>query len=101
MLFATQQHFFPTATSVLEDPAFVGDEPEFYGGQKVNELFAEISTTVDPDWQWLPFMEFAYTNFNETFGAAVAAHGDLGAGLDAWQAALVDYATQQGFTVNE
>jgi multiple sugar transport system substrate-binding protein len=46
-------------------------------------------------------MEFAYTNFNETFGAEVAAHGDLGAGLDAWQAALVDYATQQGFTVNE
>lgn len=101
LLFATQQHFFPTAYSVLEDPAFVGDEPAFYGGQKVNELFAEISTTVDPDWQWLPFMEFAYTNFNETFGAAVAAHGDLGAGLDAWQEALVAYATQQGFTVNQ
>jgi multiple sugar transport system substrate-binding protein len=101
LLFATKQHFFPTANSVLEDPAFIGDEPEFYGGQKVNELFAQISTTVDPDWQWLPFMEFAYTNFNETFGAQVAAHGDLGAGLDAWQAALVDYATQQGFTVNE
>ena len=101
LLFATKQHFFPTANSVLEDPAFVGDEPEFYGGQKVNELFAQISTTVDPDWQWLPFMEFAYTNFNETFGAQVASHGDLGAGLDEWQAALVDYATQQGFTVNE
>lgn len=101
LLFATQQHFFPTANSVLEDPAFAGAEPEFYGGQKVNELFAEISTTVDPDWQWLPFMEFAYTNFNETFGAQVAAHGDLGAGLDAWQDALVAYAEQQGFTVNE
>ena len=45
-------------------------------------------------------MEFAYTSFNETFGAAVAAKGDLAAGLDAWQDALVDYATQQGFTVN-
>ncbi|MEO7720409.1 MAG: hypothetical protein ABIS08_00670 [Pseudolysinimonas sp.] len=100
LLFATQQHFFPTANSVLEDPKFVGDKPDFYGGQKVNELFAGISKTVDPDWQWLPFMEFAYTNFNETFGAAVAAHGDLGAGLDAWQAALVDYGTKQGFTVN-
>ena len=96
LLFATQQYFFPTANSVLEDPAFVDQEPEFYGGQKVNELFAEISTTVDTDWQWLPFMEFAYTNFNETFGAAVAAKGDLAAGLDAWQDALVDVRNPAG-----
>ena len=101
LLFATQQHFFPTAVSVLKDPKFVDDKPDFYGGQKVNELFAGISDTVDPDWQWLPFMEFAYSSFNETFGAAVEAHGDLSAGLDDWQKALVDYAKQQGFTVKE
>lgn len=101
LLFATKQNFFPVANSVLEDPAFAAQEPEFYGGQRVNELFAEISNTVDTDWEWLPFMEFAYTSFNETFGVAVAAKGDLSAGLDAWQTALVDYATQQGFTVNE
>jgi multiple sugar transport system substrate-binding protein len=100
LLFATQQHFFPTAISVLEDPAFAGDQPEFYGGQKVNELFADISATVDTDWEWLPYMEYAYTTFNETFGAAVAAKGDLSAGLDAWQATLVEYGTQQGFAVN-
>jgi multiple sugar transport system substrate-binding protein len=101
LLFATKQHFFPTAVSVLKDPKFVDDKPDFYGGQKVNELFAGISDTVDPDWQWLPFMEFAYSSFNETFGAAVEAHGDLSAGLDSWQQALVDYAKQQGFTVKE
>jgi multiple sugar transport system substrate-binding protein len=100
LLFATQQNFFPVANSVLEDPVFAAQEPEFYGGQRVNELFAEISNTVDTEWEWLPFMEFAYTNFNETFGAAVAAKGDLSAGLDAWQDALVAYAEQQGFTVN-
>ncbi len=100
LLFTSKQHFFPTLNSVLEDPKFVGDQPEFYGGQKVNELFAGISQTVDPDWEWLPFMEFVYSSGNDTFGAAVAAKGDLSAGLDAWQAALVDYAEQQGFTVN-
>ena len=100
LLFATQQNFFPTAISVLEDPEFAAQEPEFYGGQKVNELFAEISDTVDTDWEWLPFMEFAYSSFNETVGAAVAAKGDLAAGLDDWQDALVEYGTQQGFTVN-
>ncbi len=100
LLFSTKQNFFPTANSVLADPAFVDQKPEFYGGQQVNKLFAEISTTVDTDWQWLPFMEFAYSSGNDTFGAAVAAKGDLAAGLDDWQAALVDYAKQQGFTVN-
>ena len=101
LLFATKQHFFPTAVSVLKDTKFVDDKPDFYGGQKVNELFAGISDTVDPDWQWLPFMEFAYSSGNDTFGAAVGAHGDLAAGLDSWQKALVDYATQQGFTVKQ
>jgi multiple sugar transport system substrate-binding protein len=101
LLFATQQNFFPTKISVLEDPEFAAQEPEFYGGQRVNELFAGISETVDTEWEWLPFMEFAYTSFNETFGAQVAAKGDLSAGLDAWQAALEEHATQQGFTVNE
>jgi hypothetical protein len=43
---------------------------------------------------------FAYTRFNETWGAVVAAMGDLAAGLDAWLAALEEYATQQGFRVN-
>jgi multiple sugar transport system substrate-binding protein len=101
LLFATQQNFFPTKISVLEDPEFAAQEPEFYGGQRVNELFAGISETVDTEWEWLPFMEFAYTSFNETFGVQVAAKGDLSAGLDAWQADLEEYAVQQGFTVNE
>lgn len=100
LLFATQQNFFPTAISVLDDPEFAAQEPAFYGGQKVNQLFAEISETVDTEWEWLPFMEFAYSSFNDTFGAAVAAKGDLAAGLDEWQDALVEYGTQQGFTVN-
>ena len=72
-----QAVLLPDGELGAEDPTFVDDKPEFYGGQKVNELFADISTTVDTDWQWLPFMEFAYSSFNETFGAAVAAKGDL------------------------
>lgn len=98
--FATEQFLFPTATAVLEDPAFVDQEPEFYGGQKVNELFAGISDTVDTDFQWLPFMDFVYSSFTDVFGAAVTSKGDLSAALDDWQAALEEYATQQGFTVN-
>ncbi len=43
MMLATEQFLFPPQVSVLEDPAFIDQESEFYGGQQVNKLFAEIS----------------------------------------------------------
>ena len=46
MMMATKQFLFPPLKATLADPAFVGQTPSFYGGQKVNELFAQISQTV-------------------------------------------------------
>lgn len=99
MRLATEQFLFPPQVSVLEDPAFVDQESEFYGGQKVNELFSEISETVDTDFQWLPFMDYVYSTYEETMGTAIADKGDLAAALDTWQDQLVTYAEDQGFTV--
>ncbi|MHA7238726.1 ABC transporter substrate-binding protein [Arthrobacter sp. TMS1-12-1] len=98
-LFANEQFLFPAAKNVLEDPEFTGKEVDFFGGQKVNELFADISSTVDTEFQWLPFMDYAYSAFNETVGVSIGEKGDLGAALDAWQERLETYATDQGFTV--
>ena len=98
--FANEQFLFPPLTSVLTDPAFTGQESEFYGGQKVNELFAQISETVSTDFGWLPFMEYVYSNFNETLGKAFADKTDAVAGLQAWQDGCVKYAKDQGFTVS-
>ena len=81
------------------DPTFTGQESEFYGGQKVNEKFAQISETVSTDFGWLPFMDFVYSNFNETLGKAFADKTDAVAGLQAWQDGCAKYATDQGFTV--
>ena len=97
--FATEQFLFPAMNEILTDPSFVDQESEFYGGQKVNEKFAQISETVSPDFQWLPFMDYVYTNFNETLGKAFADKTDAVAGLQAWQDASVKYAKDQGFTV--
>jgi multiple sugar transport system substrate-binding protein len=98
-MFANKQFLFPAAKSVLEDPAFVDKKVDFFGGQQVNKLFAGLSDTVDTDFQWLPFTEYAYSSFNEKVGSVIGAKGDLGAALDAWQADLVGYAKDQGFTV--
>jgi len=97
---ANDLFLFPTLKSVLESPDFTSQKAEFYGGQEVNAMFAEISTTVDTDFDWLPYIDYAYSSFNETLGKAIADKGDLLAGLEAWQEVLVEYGTAQGFTVN-
>jgi multiple sugar transport system substrate-binding protein len=100
LMMANEQFLFPALNEILEDPSFVDQESKFYGGQKVNEKFAQISQTVSPDFQWLPFMDFVYTNFPETLGKAFADKTDAVAGLQAWQDACAKFAKDQGFTVS-
>ncbi|GAA1996016.1 ABC transporter substrate-binding protein [Microbacterium pumilum] len=99
MMLATEQFLFPPQVSVLENPEWVDQQSEFYGGQEVNKLFAEISTTVDTDFQWLPFMDYVYSTYSETIGTVIEAKGDISSALDTWQDQLVKYAEDQGFTV--
>jgi multiple sugar transport system substrate-binding protein len=97
---ANEQFLFPALNEILTDPSFLNEEFKFYGGQKVNEKFAQISETVGTDFQWLPFMDFVYTNFAETLGKAFADKTDAVAGLQAWQDACAKFAKDQGFTVS-
>lgn len=92
---ATEQFQFPTTEQTLNDPAWLDQKSEFYGGQQVNKEFAHISETVNPDFGWLPFMDYAYSNYNQTLGKAIAGHADLDAGLAAWESQLVSYAQEQ------
>ncbi|MDR0286012.1 MAG: extracellular solute-binding protein [Propionibacteriaceae bacterium] len=96
---ANEQFLFPAMTSILGAPEFADATSDFYGGQKVNALFATISGTVSTDFEWLPFMDYVYSSFNDTLGKAWADKTDLKAGAAAWQADLVQYAQAQGFTV--
>ena len=95
-MFATEQFFFPATTALLADPEFTGQEPEFYGGQQVNQLFADINDNVDRTFAWPPFMDQAETDWRETVGAAMTQKGDLSAALDTWQQRLVDFAKSTG-----
>ena len=97
--FATEQFLFPATKAILADPAFTQQKPEFYGGQAVNQLFAEISDTVDTQFHWPPFLDQAVTDWDETVGKSFADKGDVGVALDTWQQRIVDYAENQGFTV--
>lgn len=96
---ATKQFLFPATESVLASPEFTDQKLDFYGGQQVNALFADIAKTVPADFAWLPFMDYAFSSFTETVGKAIADRTDLAAGVTAWQAQLVSYAKDQGFAV--
>lgn len=97
---ATEQFLFPSSVGVQDLPEYADQESEFYGGQKVNQVFVDISKTVSADWQWLPYNDFASASFKETLGAAITEKGDLFAALERWKNELVTYGESQGFTVN-
>ncbi|MET7698807.1 sugar ABC transporter substrate-binding protein [Streptomyces sp. NPDC005485] len=98
-LFATKQFFFPATKSMLADADFAGDAPAFYGGQKVNQVFAGISDTVSPDFQWPPFLDQVATDWTETVGKSLAGRSDTVTALGTWQSRITTYAKNQGFTV--
>jgi multiple sugar transport system substrate-binding protein len=98
-LLATKQFLFPATKALLADPAYIGDTPAFYGGQKVYELFAGISSTVNTTFQWPPFLDRVEADFKETVGKALADNTDAVTALDQWQTRITTFAKGQGFTV--
>jgi multiple sugar transport system substrate-binding protein len=96
---ATKQSLYPPLKTTLENPQFRGQALPFFGGQKVNELFAGISETVATDFQWSPFNDYVTSTNNQILGGALTKKTDLSAALDSWQDNLAGYAKKQGFTV--
>ncbi|WP_448721454.1 ABC transporter substrate-binding protein [Microbacterium natoriense] len=90
---------FPATVAQLEDEEFLSEAPEYFGGQKINEVLVAASDNVVPDWQYLPFQVYANTTFADTVGKAYLDRGDLNAGLEAWQQNLITYGKAQGFDI--
>jgi multiple sugar transport system substrate-binding protein len=100
-MFATEQFLFPVTKALLADPSFVDRPLPFYGGQTVNKMFAEISDTVDTNFQWPPFLDQAVNDWDETVGKSFANKSDTSAALDQWQDRTTKYAENQGFKVEQ
>lgn len=98
-MFNSVQNFFPATKALLSDPSFAGQQSAFFGDQTVNAVFAGISGTVDPGFQWPPFLDQSVKDWAETAGKALADKGDVAAATDQWQSRLTTYAKDQGFTV--
>ncbi|MFD7307236.1 ABC transporter substrate-binding protein [Promicromonospora sp. NPDC059942] len=91
---------FPATTADLTSPEFLGKEPEYFGGQKINEVLSASATGVVPGWQYLPYQVYANSVFPDTVGQAYTGSTPLADGLADWQDSIVKYGNAQGFTVS-
>ncbi|GAB3168890.1 sugar ABC transporter substrate-binding protein [Myceligenerans halotolerans] len=92
---------FPATTAHLTSPEFLAEAPEYFGGQKINEVLVDASENVATGWEYLPFQVYANSVFPDTVGTAYTDQSDLNAGLQAWQDKVVSYGSSQGFSVSE
>lgn len=91
---------YPAATAGTELPAF-SEGSEYYGGQKIFDVFADVSAGIDPNFVWGPTMTQTYTDLVDGFGAAVEGNGTLGEALESAQTKTIDALGTQGITVKE
>ncbi|WP_306371224.1 ABC transporter substrate-binding protein [Nocardiopsis sp. CC223A] len=90
---------FPATVADLESEEFLSAESEYFGGQRVNEVYAASAADVREGWSYLPYQAHANSLFNDTVGQAYVSDTTLAEGLAAWQEASVRYGEDQGFTV--
>ncbi|HEV6955326.1 MAG TPA: sugar ABC transporter substrate-binding protein [Promicromonospora sp.] len=92
---------FPATLADLNDEEFLAEEPEYFGGQRINEVLSASATGVVEGWQYLPYQVYANSVFPDTVGQAYTGSTPLADGLAAWQQSIVSYGNEQGFTVTE
>lgn len=97
-MFATEQLLFPATNALLEDPEFTSQEPAFYGGQQVFDVFATSSENVDPSWQFAPIQDTVNQYLTDAVGPRLDT-GDLVPMLAEVEQRARDYAVEQGFEV--
>ncbi|MFE7504539.1 ABC transporter substrate-binding protein [Promicromonospora sp. NPDC057488] len=91
---------FPATTADLTSPEFLAKEPEYFGGQRINEVLSASATGVLPGWQYLPYQVYANSKFPDTVGQAYTGSTTLSDGLGTWQESIVKYGNEQGFTAS-
>lgn len=93
------QGLLPTTIAAWADPAFVDEEIAYLGGQQARQIFAESAENSVVGWEWLPFQPYVNSIYADTVGQAISSGSSLAEGLARWEARIVEYAQQQGFTV--
>jgi multiple sugar transport system substrate-binding protein len=71
----------------------------YFSDQKVNDIFREAASNVDPSWTWGPTMDQVYADIGDSFTAATNGTGTLSAALDTIREKTVTDLKGKGLTV--
>lgn len=93
------QGLLPTTVAAWEDEDFLNEEIEYLGGQQARQIFAESANNTVQGWEWLPFQPYVSSVYQDTVGQSIADNTPISEGLAEWETRIVEYAEQQGFTV--
>ena len=90
---------FPTYVPLLNDPTFKNLNNPLSGTSNPNVAFTSAASNITAD-QWPPFMTEALNEASTVFAGVMNGKETLQAAFTNFQNVLVNYAKQQGFTVN-
>lgn len=96
----TTAQIYPATTAGLDLPV-LKEGVEFYGGQKIYDVFAEAATQVNPDFVWGPTMTQTYADVSDGFKAAASGSGSLIDALATGQEATISTLEAQSIPVKE
>ncbi|GAA1846038.1 ABC transporter substrate-binding protein [Agromyces salentinus] len=94
----TSANIYPATVAGLDLPS-LQEGVEFYGGQKIYDVFKEAATQVNPDFVWGPTMTQTYADVADGFKAAASGQGTLFESLENAQKTTVDALKAQSIPV--
>jgi len=75
-----EANLYPATKEGLKLPV-LADGVEFYGDQKIYDIFAEAAAQTNPDFIWGPTMTQTYADVADGFGGVLGGEGTLGEAL--------------------
>jgi len=93
-------NIYPATTAGLELPP-LQKGVDFYGGQKIYDVFAEAASQVNPDFVWGPTMTQTYADVSDGFQKAVTGSGTLLDALKSAQESTISTLKSQSIPVAE
>jgi multiple sugar transport system substrate-binding protein len=90
---------FPTAKPILNWDYFQNKQFDFFGNQKVMQIFVPAANNAGT-FDWTPFNDYAANQITTAVGQAVSKKTSFTDALDTVQHNVTDYASQQGFKVS-
>lgn len=95
----TNQVIFPLNLTALEDPAFLDLKSDFFGGQQANKEVYVPAAQAYQGMNYSPIGQFYFTSFTEQLAEINAGSASGSEAADRLQEKVVQYAQEQGFTV--